>query len=73
MAEGRNEGVAAQRALLGRQAAGRFGDAVGRQVEAVLSDVEDWDRLAAVGELIVRVDSESELIDSVARILARRR
>lgn len=71
-AEGRSEGVAAQRALLRRQAEGRFGDAVGGQVEALLSDVEDWDRLAAVGELIVRVDSESELIDGVARVLARR-
>ncbi len=71
MSEGRSEGVAAQRALLGRQAAGRFGDAVGRQVEAVLADVEDWNRLALVGEWIVRADSGPELLDGVSRMVGR--
>ena len=69
MSEGRTEGVAAHRALLGRLAAGRFGDAVGRRVEAAVEDVEDWDRLAVVGEWIVRADSGPELLDGVSRVV----
>ena len=75
VAEGRREGVAEgaarQRALLCRFAAMRFGDAVGGRVERLLADTEDWDRLAAAGELIGTARSESALIDSVAEAVRR--
>ena len=59
--------LARERTLLRRQAAARFGDAVGAQVAALLDDLGDWDRLAAVGELIVRAGSARELLDGIER------
>ena len=67
VAEGRREGVAQERALLRRQAAVRFGDAVAGRVEDLLRTTEDWDQLAAAAELIVRADTGPGLIDAVAR------
>ena len=75
VAEGRREGVAQEhraalareRALLRRLASARFGDAVGMQVGALLGDFADSDRLAAVGELIVRAGSARELLDGIER------
>ena len=72
---GRREGVAQEhraalareRALLRRLASARFGDAVGMRVAALLEDFVDWDRLAAVGELIVRAGSARELLDGIER------
>ena len=72
---GRREGVAQEhraalareRALLRRLASARFGDAVGMRVGALLEDFADWDRLAAVGELIVRAGSARELLDGIER------
>lgn len=72
---GRREGVAQEhraalareRALLRRLASARFGDAVGMRVGALLEDFADWDRLAAVGELIVRTGSARELLDGIER------
>ena len=61
LSQGRNEGTASQRALLGRQAAQRFGRATGERVEALLGDVADWDRLGSVGEAIVEAASGEEL------------
>ena len=58
---GRSEGAARQRALLGRQAAQRFGRATGERVEALLGDIADWDRLGLVGEAIVEAASDEEL------------
>ena len=73
--EGRREGVAQEhraalgreRTLLRRQAAARFGDATGARVGTLLEDLADWDRLAAVGELIVRAGSARELLDGIKR------
>ena len=65
--EGRREGVAQERALLRRQAAVRFGDAVAARVEDLLRTTEDWDQLAAAAESIVRADTGPGLIDAVAR------
>ena len=56
-----------ERALLRRLASARFGDAVGMRVGALLEDFIDWDRLAAVGELIVRASSARELLDGIER------
>ena len=69
VAEGRREGVAQERALLRRQAAVRFGDAVAGRVEDLLGAIEDWDQLAAAAELIVRAETGAGLIDGIARDL----
>jgi len=67
VAEGRREGVEQERALLRRQAALRFGDAVAGQVEDLLRTAEDWDQLAVAAELIVRADTGAALVDGIAR------
>ena len=75
VAEGRREGVAQEhraalareRTLLRRQAAARFGNAVGARVGDLLEDIGDPDRLAAVGELVVRAGSARELLDGIER------
>ena len=67
VAEGRREGVAQERALLRRQAAVRFGDAVAGRVEDLLRASEDWDELAAAAELIVRAETGPSLIDAIGR------
>ena len=69
VAQGHREGVARQRALLGRVAAGRFGEAVGARVEALLGNTEDWDRLVAAAELIAAAGDEAELVHSVTRAI----
>ena len=71
VAEGRREGVAQERALLRRLAAVRFGDAVAAQVEDLLRTTEDWDRLAAAAELIVRAETGPGLIDGIDRSVRR--
>ncbi len=69
--EGVAEGVAQQRAVLRRQAAQRFGDAVGGELEAMLRDTEDWDRLGAVADLILSADGGSDFKARVAGVLRR--
>ena len=69
VAEGHRQGVARQRALLRRFAAGRFGDAAGERVEALLGDAEDWDQLSAAAELIATAGGEAELIAGVSEVV----
>ena len=69
LVEGRREGVARQRALLHRLASIRFGEAVGERVESLLANTADWERLAAVGELIAAAEREAELIDGAVEIV----
>ena len=71
VAEGCREGVARQRALLGRFAAGRFGEAVGERIETLLDDTEDWERLSAAAGLIAAAHDEAELVDGVTRVVRR--
>ena len=71
VAQGRREGVAEERALVRRIAAVRFGDAVGRQVDNMLRNTDEWDRLAAVAELVVRARSGPELLEDIARRLGQ--
>ena len=71
VAEGRREGVARQRALLGRFAAGRFGEVVGERIETLLADTGDWERLSAAAGLIATAHDEAELVDGVARVVRR--
>ena len=67
--KGRREGVAHERALLRRQAAVRFGDAVGARIGALIGETEEPGPLAEVGELIVRAETGQELVDRVAALL----
>ena len=69
VAEGHRQGVARQRALLRRFAAGRFGEAAGERVEALLGDTEDWDQLSAAAELIATAGGEAELIAGVSKVV----
>ena len=71
VAQGRREGVAQQRAVLRRQAAQRFGEAVGGELEAMLQETEDWDRLGAVADLILSADGGSDFKARVAGVLRR--
>ena len=59
MRRGMSEG---ERTLLRRQAAGRFGVATGDALAALLADVEDIERLAQVGDLVVACESAEELL-----------
>ena len=47
---GREQGLEREREMLRRQAARRFGTAVGERLAPVLRDVRDAERLAEIGE-----------------------
>ena len=59
---GRGEGVAQQRGLLRRLTAARFGAATAARLADALASEADPDRLAAVGEAIVRCETSDELL-----------
>ena len=59
---GRDEGIAQQRQLLLRQAAARFGAATATRLAAALAAEADPDRLAEVGEAIVRCATSDDLL-----------
>ena len=65
--EGREEGLAEERALLRRLAARRFGAGTAEALTGLLEGVDDADRLAEVGEMIVDCGTGSELLDRVRR------
>ena len=69
--EGEAEGVARQRAVLRRQSARRFGDPVGGELDAMLRDIDDWDLLSAVADLIVSAESAVEFKGRVVALLRR--
>jgi len=60
--EGRRQGVSHERTLLRRLAARRFGVAAGDALAGLLANVEDVDRLADVGDLVVDCASAEELL-----------
>ena len=60
--EGRRQGVSHERTLLRRQAVRRFGVAAGDALAGLLTNVEDVDRLAEVGDLVVDCASAEELL-----------
>ena len=60
--QGLERGLAAERELLGRLAARRFGADAIAQLAVLLADVDDADRLAQVGEWIVDCASIDELM-----------
>lgn len=59
---GRAEGVAAQRALLGRLASRKFDPATAERLAAVLAGVDDAGRLAAIGGRIIDCDDGAALL-----------
>ena len=64
--QGREQGLAHERALLRRQAAARFGEDTAGRLSEALAQVADPERLAEVGEWLVRCDTGAELLAHVA-------
>ena len=64
--EGLEQGLAHERALLRRQAASRFGEDTAGRLSEALAQVADPERLAEVGEWLVRCDTGAELLARVA-------
>ena len=60
--QGVSEGMSHERALLGRQAARRFGVVAGDALVALLANEEEAERLAQVGDLVVDCASAEELL-----------
>ena len=65
--KGREEGWAAERSLLRRQAVRRFDAAIAEALFKLLADVQDAERFAEVGELLVDCATGSELLERVRR------
>ena len=65
--EGREEGRAEERALLLRLTARRFGAGTAEALGRLLEGVDDADRLAEVGEMIVDCRTGGELLDRAGR------
>lgn len=67
--EGRQEGIefvlAHERSLLRQQAAHKFGDATGDRLAGRLVDVNDTDKLAEVGALIIECDTSASFLDRI--------
>ena len=64
---GREEGRAEERALLLRLTARRFGADTAEALAGLLEGVDDADRLAEVGEMIVDCRTGGELLDRAGR------
>ena len=62
LAEGREQGVDQQRALLCRMAAARFGADTAARLTDVLAPITDPDRLAEIGDWLVRCDIGAEFL-----------
>ena len=65
LAEGREQGVDQQRALLCRMAAARFGDDTAARLAEVVAPISDPERLAEVGDWLVRCDTAAEFLACV--------
>ena len=63
--QGREEGRAEERALLRRLAARRFGAETAEVLAGLLEEMDDADRLAEIGEMIVDCGTGAELLDRV--------
>ena len=63
--EGMKLGLAAERSLLREQAARKFGDVTGDRLARHLVDVNDTDKLAEVGALIVECDTSDSFLERI--------
>lgn len=61
--KGFERGLAAERELLCRQAARKFGVAAGDALSRHLGDIADSDRLARIGESIIDCGTGAELLE----------
>ena len=64
---GREEGRAEERALLLRLAARRFGADTAEALGRLLEGVDDADRLAEIGEMVVDCRTGGDLLDRAGR------
>ena len=69
MARGREEGIEFHRRQLGSLASRRFGTDAGERLSALLSDVSEPERLAAVGDAIIDSGTGAELLAAAERIV----
>ena len=69
---GIEQGLEQQRALLRRQAGSRFGAGAAERLAPVLERIADPERLAEVGDLIVRCETADELLTRADAAQARR-
>ena len=67
MERGRAEGIEWERALLVRQAQRRFGADVAQALSKLVGGVDDPDRLAEVGDMVVDCATGRELLDRARR------
>ena len=67
-AEGRAEGIAAERDLLRRQAARKFDAGTAERLAGLLARIDDPERLAEAGDWIIECASGDELIARVGDI-----
>ena len=66
--QGREQGLEHERALLRRMAALRFGAETGERLAALMAKIADADRLADIGDRLVRCDDGDEFLAQVATI-----
>ena len=64
--EGMKLGLAAERSLLREQAARKFGDVTGDRLARHLVDVNDTDKLAEVGALIIECDTSDSFLERMS-------
>ena len=67
--QGRTEGLEFERRLLGSQAARRFGADTGQRLSALLADVSEPERMAAMGDAIIDCGTGAELLAAARRIV----
>ena len=66
LTQGRAEGIVRHRTFLGRLAAQKFGPHAAERIADLLTGIEDPDRLAAVGDLIIACDDGDELLSRLS-------
>ena len=66
LAQGRAEAAARERAVLGRLAARKFDARTAERVVEVLTGIDDRDRLAEAGDLIIECDDDADLLSRLS-------
>ena len=63
---GRERGLEAERALLARQAARKFGAETAERLAALLGGIDDPERLAGIGEAVIECADGEALLERAA-------
>ena len=66
LTQGRAEGIARQRTFLGRLVAQKFGPRTAERMAVLLTGIEDPDRLAEAGDLIIACDDGDDLLSRLS-------